>query len=46
MGAAYSSLGRTKSFVCNFLSTSRCKGQVPAEETKCLIALEEIYETC
>ena len=34
MGAAYSSLGRA-SFVCNFLSTPRCKSQVPVRETEC-----------
>ena len=25
-----------QSFVCNFLSTLRCKSQIPAKETKCL----------
>ena len=36
MGAAYSSLGRTKVFfLCSCLSTPRCKSQVPAKETKC-----------
>ena len=25
-----------QSFLCNFLSTPRCKSQVPAKETKCL----------
>ena len=27
---------RYQSFVCNFLSTPRCKSQIPAKETKCL----------
>ena len=29
-------MDRYQSFVCNFLSTLRCKSQIPAKETKCL----------
>ena len=35
-----------QSFVRSFLSTRRCKSQVPLKETKCVVALEEISETC
>ena len=39
MGAVYSR--SNQSFVCNFLSSPRCKSQVPAKETKCLTELSK-----
>ena len=46
MGAAYSSLGRTKFFLSNFLRTLRCKSQVPAKETECLSCYRKKFLKC
>ena len=44
MGAAYSSLDRTKVLYATSLRSPRCKSQIPAKETKCLSCFGRNYE--